>query len=80
MQSWPILKCDVDLKGSYTNFHDKIWSNMCNRTDDRGWCNDLIWGDLYIVRDVKECSHYLFWSARWIGIILQEASTTNLRY
>jgi hypothetical protein len=32
-----------------------IWSKMRIRTDDKGWCHDLIWHGTLIGTDVKRC-------------------------
>jgi hypothetical protein len=34
-----------------------ILSTMWIRTDDRGWCNDVIWGDMWIGTDDKGFCH-----------------------
>jgi hypothetical protein len=35
---------------------------ILNRTDEKWWCNDLIWGALWIGTDVKKCCHEQNWS------------------
>jgi hypothetical protein len=34
-----------------------IWNTMWIRSDDRGWCHDLIWGVMWIGTDEKDCCH-----------------------
>jgi hypothetical protein len=41
----------VDWEGCDRKLSRPIWYNMSNRTDDRGWCHDLIWGDMGIGTD-----------------------------
>jgi hypothetical protein len=38
------LKCYVDWNGCDRKLSRPIWSTMWIRTEDRGWCHDLIWG------------------------------------
>jgi hypothetical protein len=40
---------------------------MWIRRDDRGWCDDLIWGDMWMGTDDKGCSLDQWESAIWIG-------------
>jgi hypothetical protein len=42
------LKCYVDWKGCDRELSRTIWSTMWIKTDDRGWCHDLIWGARWI--------------------------------
>jgi hypothetical protein len=58
MLSWPNLKCYVDWKWCDRKLSQPIWSIMWIRTDDRGWCNDLIWGALWTTAD---CELMLSW-------------------
>jgi hypothetical protein len=48
MLSWHNWKCYVDWKGCDRKFSRPIWSTMWNITDDKGWCHDIIWGDIWI--------------------------------
>jgi hypothetical protein len=41
----------VDWKGCDMKHSGPIWCNMWVRTDDTGWCHDLIWGDMGIGTD-----------------------------
>jgi hypothetical protein len=59
--------CSLDWKGCDRKLSWQIWSTMWIRTDDRGWCHDLLWGAMWIGIDVNECCHDLFWSAMRIG-------------
>jgi hypothetical protein len=53
MLSWPNLKCYEDWNGSDRKIPRPYASNMWIRTDDRGWCQDLIWCAIWIGTDVK---------------------------
>jgi hypothetical protein len=48
MLSWQNLNCNMDWKECFRKLSRPIWSTMWIRSDDRGWCHDLIWGDLWI--------------------------------
>jgi hypothetical protein len=55
MLSWTEFKCYVDWKGCDRELSRPISSNMRIRTDDWGWCHDLIWGDMCIGSDDIWC-------------------------
>jgi hypothetical protein len=38
-----------------------------NRTDEWEWCNDLIWGALWIGTEENNCCHEQNWSYVWTG-------------
>jgi hypothetical protein len=48
------------------SFHDEIYI-MWIRADDRGWCHDLIWGDIWIGTDVIGCCLDQIYMAMCIG-------------
>jgi hypothetical protein len=48
MLSWLSLKCYVDWKGCDIKISRSIGWHLRVSTDDIGWCNDLIWGDMWI--------------------------------
>jgi hypothetical protein len=56
-----------------------IWSSMWISSDDRGWCHDLNWGELWNGTDVKECSHDLIRTDMFIGKMWHEAFWKNLK-
>jgi hypothetical protein len=51
MLSWNNMKCYVDSKGCGRNISGPTWSNLLNRIDYKGWCHNLIWGDMWIWTD-----------------------------
>jgi hypothetical protein len=74
------MKCYVDWKGCDRKISRPIWSTMWIRADDRGWCHDLIWGDIKIGTDFKWCcldKIKVLWGSecQW-----QENFATNLKY
>jgi hypothetical protein len=46
MLPWLNIKCNVDWNICERKPSRQIWYNMRIRTHDRGWCHDLIWGDI----------------------------------
>jgi hypothetical protein len=46
MLSWPNIMYKFDWNLCETRLSRQIWCNMRIRTDDRGWCHDLIWADI----------------------------------
>jgi hypothetical protein len=67
MLLWPNLKCYVDWKWCYRKISRPIGSNIWIRTNDRGWCHDVILGDMWIGTDDKRCSHDQIGCAMRIG-------------
>jgi hypothetical protein len=57
----------VDWKICDRKHSRPIWSTMWIRSDDIGWCYDLISGNMWIGTDDIGCSHDLIVSATWIG-------------
>jgi hypothetical protein len=61
MLSWTNLKCYLDWKGCGSEHSWQIWNTLWNRTDDRGWCHDLIRGDMWIKsNDIGSCLDKIF--------------------
>jgi hypothetical protein len=54
MLSCPTWKCYVDWKGYDRKLSRPIWNNMWNGEDDKGWCLELIWGDIWIGHMLKD--------------------------
>jgi hypothetical protein len=52
---------------------------MWNRKDDRGWCDEPIWGNILMGTDDKGCCHDQIDSAMWIVADVKKHFTTNLR-
>jgi hypothetical protein len=53
MLLWHNLKCYEYWKGSDRKFPQPYACNMWIRTEDIGWCHDLIWSAMWIGTDVK---------------------------
>jgi hypothetical protein len=68
------------MEGCGRKLSRPIWGTIWNRTDDRGWCHDLIWVALLIVTDEEKCCHVQIWSAILNESMWKEAFTTNLKY
>jgi hypothetical protein len=51
MLSWPNLRCNLGWNVCDRNFSPPTWITMWIRSDDKGWCHDVIWGALWIETD-----------------------------
>jgi hypothetical protein len=80
MMYWPNLKWYVDWKGCDRKLSRPISENMWIRTNDIGWCHDLIWGDMWIGTDDKECNLTKYKLMCGLEMTWQEVFKTNLKY
>jgi hypothetical protein len=78
MLSWHNLKSYVDWKGCDRNLSPTIWSKLWIRTDDKGWCYDLIWKDICIEIDDINGVMAKFKMLCGFKRILKEVSRPNL--
>jgi hypothetical protein len=67
MLSWPNMKRNVDWILCDRKHSRPIWSTMWISWDDRGWCHDLILGDILIGTDDNLWCHDQILRAMWIG-------------
>jgi hypothetical protein len=57
MRTWRNLKGYMDWEICDRKISRPIWNNIWIRSDDRGWCHDLICGEMWIGTDDKGCCH-----------------------
>jgi hypothetical protein len=67
MLSWPNIYNYLYWKVYDRKLSRPTWSIMLVRTEDTGWCVDLIWSALWIGTDVNKCFHPVILIDMWIG-------------